>query len=301
MDMEDKEHFFEEWNTIRELLNNYDERIHEIRKYGFSFVTALLAAQGILFNSTTIQDSIKFAVLLVTIVLIVALTSFERSYQLIQEAAAIRASYLEKILNLELTETISHQFEYKDVRKYELIVYVLLISGTLVLSFFTISFKYVGYSFMLLGLSLLFLYCIKKYLKPENVSRWDGVDWSIYPLNVKEGDIVKIILTNIDQKESKLIKPGVVWAIYTETGEFVDKGEINKLTIITSNDSITWLWDTMNSNHYGILRVYPFYPEVECPKEALPKNYPPKTNPIWRKITLCKKTTSLNADSTVST
>jgi len=37
-----------EWQTIRELLFKFDSLVHDIRKYGFSFVTALLTAQAIL-------------------------------------------------------------------------------------------------------------------------------------------------------------------------------------------------------------------------------------------------------------
>jgi hypothetical protein len=45
----------DEWKTIRKFVSSYDDRKHELRKTGFSLITALIAAQSILF--ITIDNS----------------------------------------------------------------------------------------------------------------------------------------------------------------------------------------------------------------------------------------------------
>lgn len=55
------ENELDEWKKIRELVSSYDDRKHELRKTGFSLITALIAAQSILFitianSSSTIRD-----------------------------------------------------------------------------------------------------------------------------------------------------------------------------------------------------------------------------------------------------
>ena len=39
---------YKEWESCRNVLKEFDTRIHEIRKYGFTFLTALIAAESIL-------------------------------------------------------------------------------------------------------------------------------------------------------------------------------------------------------------------------------------------------------------
>jgi hypothetical protein len=42
------DHLFEDWQEARAVLKNFDERLHDLRKYGFTLITALLAIQGLL-------------------------------------------------------------------------------------------------------------------------------------------------------------------------------------------------------------------------------------------------------------
>jgi len=62
---------FKEWEVARNVLKEFDDRIHDLRKYGFSFLTALLAAEALLIpgpiaeaaGKAGIPDLIKLAVL----------------------------------------------------------------------------------------------------------------------------------------------------------------------------------------------------------------------------------------------
>jgi hypothetical protein len=40
--------FLEEWKQARDVLKSFDDRIHDLRKYGFTFITGLMAVEGIL-------------------------------------------------------------------------------------------------------------------------------------------------------------------------------------------------------------------------------------------------------------
>ena len=38
----------EEWAEARKMLGYFDEKLHDLRKYGFTLITGLLAIQGLL-------------------------------------------------------------------------------------------------------------------------------------------------------------------------------------------------------------------------------------------------------------
>lgn len=103
----DKDDFLREWEVARGVLTDFDEHLHDLRKVGFTFITALLAAESLILPSRLLDANIeditkslpsetKFAVLLVTILLILALQFIDRNYQVVQGAAAKRAMILEK-------------------------------------------------------------------------------------------------------------------------------------------------------------------------------------------------------------
>ena len=112
----DNTNHMEEWKQARDVIKSYDEHLHDLRKYGFSFLTALLAAGAILtpaiVESTEAQvpNVVKFAVFSVTLLLIAALHLLDRNYRVFQEAAVTRALVLERRLNIELSEVITSMF-----------------------------------------------------------------------------------------------------------------------------------------------------------------------------------------------
>ncbi len=106
----------EEWKAARSLLKDFDDRVGDLRKYGFTVVTALLAINSFLLPSSvggkdSLTDQVKLAAIGSMMLLIVALRYVERSYRLFQDAASTRARIIERILNFELTGKISDRFQ----------------------------------------------------------------------------------------------------------------------------------------------------------------------------------------------
>lgn len=233
------ENELDEWKTIRELVSSYDDRKHELRKTGFSLITSLIAAQGIIIwyhnqnsinNINNVDNLILTAVLGVTIALIFAIAFYEKGYRLYQEAAVQRALLLEKKLNLQLTETISYQFKSWQSRIYEFGVYGIFIGSALALAFLTIpknNWEYPITLSILTGVGILAMLFLSRDLKnnyrlctPLSVmieiylKRFLGwiwgekkiedphLDWSIDPLVCKQGEKVAITLTNLNKDNS---------------------------------------------------------------------------------------------------
>ncbi len=102
--------FMKEWETARAVLAGFDTHLHDLRKYGFSLITAFLATNAIIFQTKifTIEltDNIKLAILGVTLLLIFTLSMIDQTYRVFLRAAADRAKILERSLNLHLTEVI---------------------------------------------------------------------------------------------------------------------------------------------------------------------------------------------------
>src|SRR5713226_2547591 len=103
---------FQEWQEARNIIARFDNNLHDLRKFGFSFITALLTANAIL--TTTLSSSapgyVKLGVLLITLGLFVALRQLDQHYRLFQGAAVRRSIILERRLNVELTEEITNYY-----------------------------------------------------------------------------------------------------------------------------------------------------------------------------------------------
>jgi len=171
----------EEWKKCRDVLKEFDERIHDLRKYGFSFLTALLTAESFLIpgylNGSAdkiLPDSIKLAVLGVTLLLIIALRLIERNYQLFIKCAAQRSRIIERSINFELTEIITQRHRAENIKKYELRIYYAFTLGVFALGFATLYtniLALVGLVFFTF-LSLYVLWLIKGFeLEPKSKSK----------------------------------------------------------------------------------------------------------------------------------
>ena len=130
----------DEWDTARTILDDTDDRLNDLRKYGFTFVTALLTVQSFLLPSIPssastpiLTPAIKLAVIGATLVLIVALQIMDRNYQVLEQAAAKRALVIENTLNMELTGVITLRFNQAKTSIFYLIIYFLFILGVAIL------------------------------------------------------------------------------------------------------------------------------------------------------------------------
>ncbi len=252
--------FLKEWEIARFSVENCDKHLHDLRKYGFSFLTALLTAESFLIptwlpssNSSVLPDYIKVAVLLVDLILIVALSLIDRNYLVVQGAAATRARILERILNLELTDVISFRYTLTNVKYYVAGVYVAFTLGVLVLGVSVLYPNYIYIVFLgLVAIIVQFLVVKFVHLRYE----YGRIDWTLDRLQCNSGDEVGITLTNLGEKPIEF-KPGdIMWWIMKEDDEsVVEFEELDKHLFIIPEDSYTWLWKTEGVQE-GIYRVY---------------------------------------------
>lgn len=129
-----------EWKEARGIVDSLDGTISGLRKYGFTFITALLAADSILGQATssasyTISDPVKFAVMGSTLVLICALYSTDRFYRVIQTGAAHDAEWVEHRLKMRLTYVIAQAYKAQGARYFVELIYGLFALATAVLGY----------------------------------------------------------------------------------------------------------------------------------------------------------------------
>jgi hypothetical protein len=273
----------EEWKSVREILAKFDDRILDLRKIGFSLLTALLAAQSLLipsfYQTSSLPPAIKLTVIVATLLLIVTVRLIEKNYELFQEAAATRAVVLERDLNLEITETISERSRSDHFARIVSWVYIVFAIVAGVVGYFIILPSYQMSEIFHLGLFLrrtqllvlmvlVTIGCIVWIGRTGLAFSHHGrdksgelqlipVDWTIDRLACKRGDFVRITLTNLDDPEHQrnihFRKDETVCEISTEdstwsqvkgaTNEIKAKSDIN----ILPQESYSWFWDTRSA------------------------------------------------------
>ena len=150
-----------------------NDTLSGLRKYGFSFITGLLATDSILGQagqqaSIVISPPVKLAVMIVTLVLISALYATDRFYRTIQEGAAVRARVIEKNTQMQLATTIASFYARERAwvfidGLYGLFAVATGILGAAVLLSYT---ALVGIMILAAGATILFIVV---------VSYWEGV------------------------------------------------------------------------------------------------------------------------------
>lgn len=264
-----------EWEIARGVLEFFDDKLHDLRKYGFSFVTALLTAEGVLETSEGASASagIKFAVFFVTLILILALHLIDRNYVVFQRAATTRALVLERKLNIELSDIITDRYRIEQVNGCVAAVYILFTFGVLVLGYYSLGMHYV-YSVILwviaiwatiLTLQLNVSYRWSSPKKGRLESALNQVlkglrkllritgrderkeDWTISPLECsKKHGTVKITLTNLaEPDEDSAIE------LLGDHG----KGKIVPKPIRFSKDQLLWKITNEESGKVSVSRT----------------------------------------------
>jgi len=264
-----------EWTAARSSIKDFDDRIHDLRKLGFTFMTALLTFQALVepyiastpgTNSTPssngqgIMDTVKIGILLVTLLLIIILRSLESNYELYRKAAATRAGILERTYNLELTDTIS--FRYKHGSQKITIFYCLFAASVGTLGYFILT------DILLFGVLLGFTiatilglwYFMFRDLTYDETKGHE--DWTIDMQECTIGTPIRIILTNLNSSHPLTI-PGnnQLWKVESEEW---DNGkprysyeEISNHDIkIAPNGTQIWIWHT-NAAIPGVYQLTP--------------------------------------------
>jgi hypothetical protein len=280
--MKNEDYNFEEWQTTREQIQNFDNLIHDIRKYGFTFITALLATQALLIPYLPQQspnipqtlivfpDIIKAAILGITLLLILAVAFFEKSYQQYQVLTAQRSIILELKLNLNLTKTLSYQFNNSTIKSCEFLVYLIYVLATFALAIFIINQKYIAIIIGLLFISIVVLLIIFN-MKHANHPNWPNVDWSVNKLECKKGEKIEITATNLGMNPIKLYHGDPVWEIRKQDRSVRPYTEKIKIDLeLNQFDSYTWFWDT--KKFVGVYQIFPLFPKsCRCKNNPLKK------------------------------
>ena len=121
---------FEEWKEARRQITDLDDTLAGLRKYGFTFITALLAADSILGQATInatviISPEVKFAIFLSTLVLVTGLYATDNFYGVVQKGASTRAREIENHFGKGgLTGTISKFYAQRFLWLYIEFLYV---------------------------------------------------------------------------------------------------------------------------------------------------------------------------------
>jgi len=240
----------DEWKEARSVIARFDNNLHDLRKYGFSFVTALLAANGLLSQGGTsvVPLGVKTAVLMATMGLIVTLKLLDTHYRRFQTAASMRGRILEDRLNLDLTNDISFFYaldrwwRYVQGLYYGFVVLTALLGVAILWGkpFFIITILIAA---LVSGLLIYFI-------NDEKVSR-DFMaleDWSVDRKIVGKGSPVRITFTNLNVGDRE---PGTFklwWNIRAEAkiGEAVlEPKDIKVVTVdLKYFENYDWLWKT---------------------------------------------------------
>ncbi len=257
-----------EWEVARDVIKTFDEQIHDLRKYGFSFITALLTAQSILIpavggspSSSSIPDSVKFGVLAVTLLLVVALRVLEYTYRFYQKSAASRAVVVERQLNFELTETVANRFDWEGMRKWYTYLYYLFAVGVLGVGLFVLSLPF---ALFLVLLTALAGYAVHAMEKVELDFESHGPeDWTLDRRHLLGSDPLTITLTNLEKTELRLPNGKPLFRITRESdGVLVWAQDAAEDVRIGPMNNFSWQWTPSRQNlqgkvEPGIYRVFP--------------------------------------------
>ena len=258
----------EEWKVARETIQNFDERLHDLRKYGFSFLTALLAAEAVLipgpikatFAQPGVPPIVLFAVLFDTFLMILALRLLDRSYVLFIIAIAQRAKVLERTLNLELTEVIAQRHADDRIDLYVRALYGALnmAVGVLGAALFAPDLNLSG-GMIVVSLVVAVLVDVVGNLQPTRGPR-GVVDWILGRTECVPGDAVNITVTNLLEKDPPLaieLEPGEYgWVVRVRDGEKVARLKVHAKAPFPAQGNHTFVWNVPERDSEGVYIVF---------------------------------------------
>ena len=279
----DRDSHSREWDVARTQISGVDANLHDLRKYGFTFLTALLAAESILLpygastsagGSGGLPDYVQLGVLFETLLLIFTLHLIDETNLVLQEAAATRPLVQERELNIDLTERITDRELRTNVKARVFLVYFLFAAGVALLGAFTFGSDWYYDIPLVLALAATAWGMVNSRSALKMHFRWESGarDWTVGPLDCYPGDTVRITLTNLQSTQvlgkkysfwrvpppASLPPPillkahSVVWQIEDENGEVKYRQEVERDLQVYEN--YTWHWKAEGA---GVFRVHP--------------------------------------------
>jgi hypothetical protein len=238
----------DEWKEARSVIARFDNNIHDLRKYGFSFVTALLAANGLLSQGGTsvVPVEVKAAILVATMGLIVTLKLLDTHYRLFQKAASMRCRILENRLNLDITNDISFFYDlgYLHHWMYVQFLYYGFVTLTVMLGLAILWSNTNLIILMLLSALVSYVLIYLTYRQKPTALE----DWSVDNKIVGQGTSVRITYTNLNSQDS--YRAGVFrlsWNIKKESATTAAASEPDAPPVdvpLLYFQSKDWLWKT---------------------------------------------------------
>lgn len=282
----------DEWKTARDVFDKFDDRISDLRKFGFTFLSGLIAADALTKLWNAPDDRIRLGVVGITLLLTVALMVLDKDYELFQYAAGIRAKILEVRLNLELTETIGFRSGMDKFRYYVLAVYLAFagVAGLVGILLFYTEVTYLWATSVFTIIAAVFI-CLINRIQP-NLER--QVDWSFDRTTCELGEKVRITVTNLCPENPVSFPKGKSAWVVRKEGRIEDiYPEPNpEGIVIAGGNNFSWELSTDKLKEPGIYRVFPAKVVEKNVKEGL------WSEPLKRAIivTLSKSPEKLLAD-----
>jgi hypothetical protein len=238
-----------EWQTARDVIVKYDGQLDSLRKNGFTFITGLLTAQSFLASNFVLGPAnneaningqlLKMAVILATLVLLIALRLLDRNYQLFQKAAIKRAIVIEKCLNLELTETTFDVYHYERLYIWLNLIYVLFTVGAGLLGLFLI-FGIVWAEVAILGATFVTVTVV--LLIPDLIKLECTLLYTFDKLKVATGNSLSITMTNIGEASMIIPPSSFVWHMKPQIGEALPEQENPEEISLEEDDQYFFSW-----------------------------------------------------------
>ena len=251
----------DEWKVARDAMKEFDGRRHDLRKFGFGFLTALLATESFLIPGSFVDQQylvvlpnlVKFCVLLVTLTFIVAIALIERNYQLFLKAINQRALVLERLLNLELSEVITFRYRVGRARLFSDAVYLSFVFAIMILGYASLMPDDNTLFLVLIAVSAVAIMVIIWIMEWSNLSYHHGeVDWSLDRTQCEQGDSVAITISNLSKVHrrrdgsedgTKLLLPqGTLLEVRSPDGSFVCDCPLKAPVKIRPEDAYTYIW-----------------------------------------------------------
>jgi hypothetical protein len=270
-----------EWEEARAVLARFDNNIHDIRKYGFTFITSLLAAQALLIPADVLQsvdepwldNQTKFAIFLATLILINCLGILERSYNQFQKAAKVRAVIVERLLNIELTDTISDLYKMSRTGLYSIGFYIMFEASLIVLAFAVLT-ENVGFAYLLVVAAIAFPVTFALYERKRVIGD-EWIDLTMDKHEVFPGESIRILVTNValDQDEPIIYWRGEkIWSIADSAGNIVIEEIAKKDTQIENLRSLNWMWEIPKGQANGLYTIYRYVKDAGGNPQPTPLN-----------------------------
>lgn len=227
-----------EWTAARATVERFDGYLNDLRKYGFTLITGLLAVTGYLSSSpaTALSPSVKLGVGTAILVLVVTLSILDGLYRSFQRGAITRARILEGFLNLDLTSAIVHYVDAGRFRSHFLWVYVAFATSTFVLGASVLW----EYSLQLIVMAVAYAIALGFIITLGSDWPVGMVDWSVDRKLVTAGEPVRVTFTNLIP-DARRAQFRVDCEVFDNSGELVQAlGSVEYLFPYMGTRD--WLW-----------------------------------------------------------